>query len=625
MWMALLGLAGLAAGSLRAEEAKMTQGSLSRDQVPERERWRLEDLYPTSEAWEQDFKKIEADLAAFDRCRGAMGKSAQRLADCLVRQFDLARRLDRLETYAGLLHDQDAGEVQGQALKERAGKLATRVQAGLAFVEPEILAVPARQMVAWQKAKALRPYAHYLDNILRRRPHVLSKGEEELVARAGDMAALPYSAYNTFSTLNLPFPEIELGGERVRLTQAMYTKHRASADPAVRQKVFQAFWATYKDFRETFAGLLSGAVNRDHFFARARRYPSDLDAALDRTNVPTSIYRNMITQVRAGRKSLWRYLGLRQKLLGLPRLAYHDLYPSIVPAVAMPISYEQAQATILEALAPLGTEVLEILKTAFAERWIDVRPTQGKRSGAYMSGSAYDVHPYMLLNYVDSFDAMSTAAHELGHAVHSYLANKRQPYHDAGYPIFTAEVASTANENLLRLHLTARETEPEKRLFLLGEYLESWRTTVFRQCLFAEFELTIHELAQAGTPLTADRLDETYLRLLREYYGADEGVTEIDPRYAVEWAYIPHFYYNFYMFQYTTSFIASVAIAERIFGGDAAARDAFLSMLRAGGSLYPVELLKLGGVDMTTDQPYRVAFESLERALDEVEKLSAAR
>ncbi len=626
VWIRALacGAALLGAAAAQAEDAKMSAGAKGREQIDERYRWRLEDLYPDQAAWEADFKAVETDLLALSKCQGRLAKSAGGLAGCLDLQFSMLKRFSRLQAYASQLNDQDGGVVLGQELNDRAGKLGTRVAAETAWVEPEILAIPGKKMAGFRKTKALGRYAHLLDNILRRRAHVLAKGEERIVARAGDMAGLPYAAYNTLSTLNLPFPEFTTkAGAKVRLNQAEYTRLRADPDRAERLRVFQAFWPAFRAFRETYAGLLSGAVNRDHFVSLVRGYPSDLASALDATNVPTSIYTNMIEQVRAGRPLLWRYLKLRQRLLGLDKLAYSDLYPSIVPSVQMPISFEQAQKTILEALAPLGPEVKAILEEAFANRWIDVYPNAGKRSGAYMSGSAYDVHPYILLNYVDSFDTMSTTAHELGHAVHSYLSNKAQEFHNANYPIFTAEVASTAHENLLRLHLTARETDPGRRLFLLGEYLESWRTTVFRQALFAEFELKIHALAAEGKPLTADLLDATYLGLLREYYGAAEGVVEIDPLYAVEWAYIPHFYYNFYMFQYTTSFIASVAIAERIFAGEQAARDGYLAMLRAGGSRYPVDLLKLAGVDMTTAAPYQVAFASLEKALAEVEKLAA--
>ncbi len=607
----------------RGEEKGAKMSTIpKRSDVEEKYRWKLEDLYPTLEEFEKDFAKVEADMAAFAKCQGKLGRSTKDLRGCLDQLFDMSKRFARLATYSERLHDQDGKDVKGQELHDRIEKLGTRFSAAVAFVEPEILAIPAAKAKAMQKQKALADVGHYLDNILRRRPHVLSKAEEELMARTGDMAAVPENIYETLSTVNLPFPEIDVDGQKTRINQAMFTRHRAHPDAAVRKRVFEALFGTYRAFRETMAGLLSGTVSRDHFVAKSRRYESDLQAALDRTNVPTSIYHNMIKNVRANRELLWRYLKLKQKLLKAQKLLYSDLYASVIPAVEMKIPYQEAQKIILEAVKPLGPEIVGILNAAFEQRWIDVYPTEGKRSGAYMSGSAYDVHPYLLLNYVDSYDAMSTTAHELGHAVHSYLSNKNQKFHDADYPIFVAEVASTANENLLRLHLVAKESDRAKKMFLLGQYLESWRTTVFRQCLFAQFELLIHDAAQKGTPLTADFLESSYLGLLRDYYGAEQGVVEIDPLFSVEWAYIPHFFYNFYMFQYTTSFIASVAIAERIFAGDAKAREGFLSMLKAGGSLYPVDLLKLAGVDLTQDEAYRTAFASLERAIGELEKLS---
>jgi oligoendopeptidase F len=610
------------AATVRAEEVKMATTTRERSQIDEAYKWKVEDLYASQADWDKDLVRLEADLKAMASCKGKLGKSAKQLAGCLELQFALHKRFARLHNYAGRVHHQDAADVKGQELHERMSKLGTRVDAELSWLEPEILAIAPGKYKALIKTKALSTYRHYLDNITRRRAHVLGPAEEKIIARAGDLTALPYKAYETLSTLNLPFAEITLkDGQKVQLTQAMYTRFRATPDRPDRVRVFEAFFGTYKKFRETYAGLLAGVVSADRYRALVRGYPTDLAAALDRTNVPTSIYTNMIEQIKASRPLLWRYLKLRKKLLGLDTLGYPDLYTSLVPAVDIQYDWKAAQDLLLAALAPMGEDYLAIMRKAFSDRWTDVYPNRGKRSGAYMSGSAYDVHPYVLLNYNDDYESVSTTAHEFGHAAHSYLSNKHQPFHDADYPIFTAEVASTANENLLRLHVTDREKDPAKKLFLLGGYLENWRQTVFRQCLFAEFELKIHEAAAAGTPLTADFLDETYLALLREWYGEAEGVTQIDPLYAVEWAYIPHFFYNFYMFQYTTSFIASTAIAEKIYQGDTKARADYLSMLQAGGSKYPVDLLKMAGVDMTSAQPYRTAFKALEQALAEVEQL----
>ncbi len=592
-----------------------------RSQVKEEHKWDLGQMYGDVKAWEKDLAQLERDLGKFSRCKGKLGSSPARLASCLDKLFAIGKRADRLRGYAERLHDQDAKERQGQELADRIGRAGTKMSAAVSFVRPEILSIPAKKLKRFLQSPKLADYRHYLDNTLRLKDHVLSPIEEEIIARAGDLTKLPQNVYMTVSTLNVPFPTVTLkDGQRVRMTQSMYTRYRGVADRDDRIKVFRAFWGTYQKYRETYASLLAGVINRDHYFAKVRKYDSALESALGKTNVPTEIYKNMIKQVRAARPLLWRFLRLRKKMLGIDQLGYHDLYASIVPAVDLKYDYDAARAHITKAMAPLGKDYLSIMKMAFDDRWTDVYPTANKRSGAYMSGAAYDVHPFVLLNYNDNYDSMSTTAHEFGHAAHSYLANKYQKYQNADYPIFTAEVASIVNENLLRLDIVDQERDTQKKASLLGQYLDDWRTTVFRQALFAEFELKLHEIAQSGTPLTADLLDRTYLQLLREYYGEAEGVCKIDPLYAVEWAYIPHLYYNFYMFQYTTSFIASTTIANKIHGGDMQTRDNYLGMLKAGGSKYPVDLLKMAGVDLREETPYREAFAVLERVVEYLEQ-----
>jgi len=587
-------------------------------------RWNLKDLYPSPAAWDRDLKKLRFEVRAFTRRRGKLKKSAKQLADGLDQLYALTKRLYRLHVYAMRFHDRDARVTAGQALKDRIQKAATEVSTALAFVEPEILDIPPKKLSTWLKLKRLKTYRHNVHNITRRRAHILEPKQEELIARAGNLAGVPSDVYQTLATVNLPYPEVKLRTTgRVTLTPAMYNRQRTLRDRRDRLKVFQAFWGLHDKFKEAFAALLSGAVNRDRYYAEARKYKDDLQASLDLSHVPASIYTNMIRQIRAGLPLLWRHLKLRRRALGLGDLGYHDLYASMVPAVKMEIPYPRAQEILLRSLQPLGREYVDALRLAYRQRWADVYPAPGKRSGAYSSGDAYDVHPYVLLNYNDDYESMSTMAHEFGHALHSYFANHRQPFHLADYPTFAAEVASTVNENLLRLHLVSKEADRKRKAFILSQHLENFRTTVFRQCLFAEFELEIHQLAQKGEPLTADTLGELYLRLLREYYGENRGVIRFDPLYAVEWAFIPHFYYNFYMFQYTTSFVAATAIADRIHAGDARGRDRYLKMLKAGGSKYPVQLLKIAGVDMTTPRPYKQAFLSLERTLDELEELSA--
>ncbi len=594
-----------------------------RDQVPAKYKWKVEDLYKSRKEWEKDLARLKRQVKQLEKCKGQLGRGVKRLAGCLDQGFDMLRRMYRLYGYASRIYDQDARQKEGQELKSIIKKVATDTDAAMSFIEPEILRIPEARLRKWMKSRLLADYRQYLDNIIRRRKHILPEPQERILAKAGQLASVPSDTYRVLTTVNMPYPEIKLStGEQVKLTPAMYTRYRAVDNRADRLLVFQEFWKAHKAFRESLASLLAGQVNKDHFFADVRKYREDLEAALDENNVPTSIYLNMIKQVRAARPVLWRYLRLRAKMLGIKDLGYHDLYASIVPAVKMDVPYESARGILTSALAPLGDEYVKVLGHAFDQGWVDVYPTEGKRSGAYSDGSAYDVHPYILLNYNDDYESLSTLAHEFGHAMHSWLANKNQPFPMADYPIFVAEVASTTNENLLRIELLKKEQDKNRRMFLLGQHLENFRTTVFRQALFAEFELEIHRLAQKGVPLTADKLDELYLKLLREYYGEAEGVIKIDPLYAVEWAYIPHFYYNFYMFQYTTSFIAATSIAEKIASGDTRARDAYLGMLKAGGSKYPVQLLKMAGVDMTKSEPYSIAFEAMKKSIDELEKLA---
>jgi oligoendopeptidase F len=592
-----------------------------RTAIPDEYIWKLDDLYQSPADWESDLTRLTTVTKIFTGFRGNLGQG-ETLVECLMLYFDLSKRYARLESYAERRNDQDGRAETGQELKARIQQAGTELDTATAWVGPEILSLPQERLAELLAASSMKDFRHFVENITRRRAHIRQPSEEELIARAGDLAVVPEDTYQILSTINMPFPEITLkSGEKVTLTQAMYTRYRSAPDRDERFNVFQTFWKALRRFRESFARLLAGAVARDHFYAVVRGYSSDLESALDHTNVPTALYTSMIEQVRAGREYLWRYLRLRKRLLGLAQLAYHDLYTPIVPAAKPIYPYESAKEILLQAFAPLGPDYVATLAEAFRSRWVDVYPTVGKRSGAYMSGSAYDVHPYLLLNYNDDYESLSTMAHEFGHALHSHLSNKTQPFATARYPIFIAEIASTLNENLLRQYLLGNVLDRNLRLFILGQYLENFRQTVFRQALFAEFELMIHDLAKQGTALTATVLDQKYLTLLRGYYGEAEGVTTIDPLYATEWAYIPHFYYNFYMFQYTTSFIAATALCNSIYSGNEQARLRYLEMLKAGGSKYPVELLQIAGVDLSNPLVYQEAFKSFEQTLDEIESL----
>ena len=619
--LAILALVALCAPAALAE-GKMTTTIKDPTKVADKYKWDVTDLFASVEAWNDGVAAVEKQVEELAACKGTLKQSAAHLAKCLTLRFDIVKDFGKLYSYASRVYHVNLKVSENQALFDRIGKVGTKVEAAMSWMDPELLAMAPEKLVEYGKDKGLADFSSYIYNTTRRRAHIRSKEVENVIAHAGDMAAGSTKVYQTLATVNVPWPTVTLSdGSEVKLDQSGYGQLRYLANRDDRLTVFQAFWKRFTEYRETFAGLLVTKINTDHFYAVVRGYDNDLQSALDGTDVPTDIYHNMITGVRAGLPVLHRYQDLRKKVLGVEVLGYHDLYTSIVKSADLKYSYDEATELILASLKVLGSEYTGILAKAYKDRWVDVYPYEGKRTGAYSSGSAYGTHPFILLNYTDDYNAMSTTAHEFGHALHSYFANSTQPFPKADYPIFVAEVASTVNENLLFLHMVANEKDKNKKIFLLGQALENFRTTVFRQALFAEFELRVHDMAQKGESLTADAMGELYLTLLREYYGEAGGHIKVDPLYAVEWAYIPHFYYNFYMFQYTTSFIAATSIARQIFKGDETARDNYLAMLKAGGADTPVGLLKMAGVDMSGPEPYAQAFAVMDDILTEIEEL----
>jgi len=492
-----------------------------------------------------------------------------------------------------------------------------------AYFDPEILAIPEEKIAQFFKdEQQLEKYRQYVDDIQRRKAHTLSEPEEKLIAEAGNLASTPQDIYSIFSNADMPRPTVTLStGEDVRLDAAGYAGNRATSVREDRIKVFEAYFGALNDFRRTFGTQLYGEVKKNIFYKNARNYDSCLERALDNNNIPTSVYYKLIENTNKNLPTLHRYLKLRKKMLGVDELHYYDMYPSLVKNVDLKYTYDEATDIVKKSLAALGDEYVNTLDKAFNERWIDVYPNTGKRSGAYSQGSAYAIHPYILLNYNGKYNDMSTLAHELGHTMHSYFSNTRQPYVNSHYPIFLAEVASTANEALLMDHELKKLSDPEQRLSLLGNYLESFRTTMFRQTQFAEFELKIHEAAENGEALTGDKFTEIYMEILKRYYGHEEGITVIDDLYAIEWAYIPHFYYNFYVFQYSTSFMASQALAEKMRQGGPEMVEKYLDFLSSGRSEYAIPTLKKVGIDMTTDEPFNLAITKMNKVMDEIEKL----
>lgn len=600
-----------------------------RAEIPEKYTWNLSDLYPSEAAWKAAQDDLRKRIPALASHRGHLGDSAEALWRALDASSSLQRDLERLYVYAATRSDEDVRAAGPREMKQGAQQLAVDLSSAASFIEPEILAIdPARVRGFQASEKRLRDYAFYLDDVLRRRPHTLSAAEERVAAEAGNLADAGSSAYTVLSNADLPYPTVELSSGKVRLDAAAYTLHRADPSREDRDKVFQAFFGALKGFERTMGATLYAQVKAHLFDVKVRGYGSALEAALFPGAIPPAVYRQLVSDVRRSLPTLHRYLRLRQRMLGLPDLRYQDLYVPLVAKVNLTFGPDEARAITLQALAPLGKDYVAALGKGFESRWTDYLPTTGKRSGAYSTG-VYGVHPYQLLNFNGQYEDLTTLAHESGHSMHTFLADASQPYPTHSYPIFVAEVASTLNENLLLHHMLSRAKDDATRLALLGNYLDGVRTTLFRQTLFAEFELAVHEMAERGEPLTGEGLSALYLKLVREYYGHDQGICRVDDLMGVEWAYIPHFYYDFYVYQYATSLVASTSLARAIRDetahGKTAARDRYLAMLGAGGSRYPVDLLKAAGVDPTTAAPFGAAVAEMNQVMDEMEKILARR
>ncbi len=610
----LILLAAPSVPALASDEAAMNNENFN---------WNLNDLYPNDEAWEKAKKALEERIPSIEPYRGRLGESAAVMAEAFGLIADITKEYARIRTYAGLNSDKDTREAGPLAMRQEIGQVGTTLGAATSFVDPEILALDPKVVEAFiAEEPKLADYRMLLDDLQRRREHTLGEGEEEVIATASLVSGAPSDLYGIFVGADLPYPTVELStGEKVLMDQSAYTKHRSSPVREDRIAVFDAFWARFNEFNRTLGTSLYSGVKRDLFYTKVRNYDSALESALDAGNIPTEVYHTLIREVNASLPTLHRYLKLRQRMLGLDELHYYDIYPPIVKEVEMDFPYDEGVKLMLGSLAPLGEDYVNGLAGGIESRWIDVYPSQGKRSGAYMSGSAYDVHPYMLLNYVDDYNSLSTLTHECGHAMQTYFSNKAQPYPTADYTIFVAEIASTLNEALLNPYLLERARSDDERLYLLGSYLDNLRGTFYRQTMFAEFELKIHQLVEQGEALTGDKLNEIYGELLRRYHGHDEGVMTINPLYNVEWAYIRHFYYNFYVYQYSTSFVASTALSQKILDGEEGALERYMDFLKAGSSDYSVELVKKAGVDLTSPEPYRATVKVMNDVMDQIEAI----
>ncbi len=599
-----------------------------RAQIPDQYKWKLGELYPSDAAFDAAKEAFGAKLDAFARRRGHLRDGPGAMADTLTQLGALQNEVQRLGTYAQSRSDEDTREALPRGMKAEAEGLYVKLDAASAWVRPELLALPpARIKAALRAEPRLKDWRFYLQDVLRWRPHTLGAEEEKLVSMAAELGSAPYSTYGVLANADLPYPTVQLStGDPIRLDAAGFDRARQAPAREDRVKAFQAFYGAVKGFERTTGTTLHAALRAHVFEQEAHRFGSTLESALFRDNVPTAVYRQLLKDVNANLGTLHRYLALRQRMMGLERLGYEDLLAPLVKEVDRRYDIAEAQQLTLAAVAPLGSDYQSKLRGGFESGWTDFLPSTGKRSGAYSTG-VYGVHPYQLLNFNGSWMDVSTLAHECGHSMHTLLAFERQPFPTSNYAIFVAEVASTLNENLLFQKALADAGSDAVRLSLLGSRLEQLRRTLFHQAMFAEFELAIHERAEKGEALTGEKLSAAFLELLRRYYGHAQGVCQVDEAYGVAWASIPHFYYGYYVYQYSTSLVASTALAKAIRDeaaqGSTATRDRYLQMLAAGGSDYPVDLLKRAGVDMTTSAPFQAAMAEMNGTMDQIEALLA--
>ncbi len=600
-----------------------TGQTLDRSTIQAKDSWSLADIFPSDGAWNEAKDRAAGRFDEILQFKGNLSGSAGKLLECLKLRSEISKELARLSSYAAMKSDEDTRVAKYQGMKQQISQLATDFGSRASFISPEITAIEDAKIDGFVDAEnGLKPFRMYLNDIQRTKAHRLSQQGEKILAEAGLLAGGPQSIYSIFTNAEFPFPEIKLSDDTpLKVNQAGFGRYRSSPHRADREAVFQAFFGTYGKFKQTLGAQLNAQVKKDMFFARARQYDSSLHAALDGDNIPVEVYHTLVKNVADNLDSFHRYLRLKKRMLGVDQLRYSDVYAPVVKGVELEYSYDQARQLVLEALQPLGEDYVGVVRRSFDERWIDVYPTPGKRMGAYCQDGCYDVHPYILLNYNGRYEDVSTLAHELGHALHSHYAQKTQPYPTADYSTFVAEVASTLDEALL-LHMMLQKIEDnDVRLSLMMNYLDGVKGTVFRQTQFAEFELAAHEKAERGEPLTGDSLTEVYGEILKRYYGHDQGVCHIDEPFCVEWSYVPHFYYNFYVYQYATSFTASTALSEKILSGEPGAVAKTIEFLSAGGSAYPIQILKNTGVDMTASDPFDRTMAAMNRMMDEIEKI----
>ena len=615
--------ASIEAESIAAETAttaKETKKVPERSEIETQYLWNTEAIFANTQQWEAEYAALEADIAKLAGTKGTLSNNGDSLYSVLDQRDKVEPRIDRVYVYASLLADQDTRDGTQQAMDTKARLLVDKYIQAMSWMQPELIAIPFETIETWMAENdKLALYRQYFDNLFRQKKHILSPREEELVAMGGEVFRTPYTAYNLLTNADIQFPTItDADGNTVELSDSAFYLFMRSPERQTRKAAYEGIVGTYKNYRNVAAALLNGGVQSHIFNVKARGYDSCLAASLDRGNIPVEVYNTLVRTVNENLPLLHRYQQIRKRVLKLDDgVQAYDLFAPLITGQSIELTYEQAVDEIGKALSPLGDEYLTPMKQGFDSRWVDVFPTRGKRSGAYSSGT-FLTQPYILMNFHGGYEDMSTLAHEMGHSMHSFFSRGTQPYVYANYDIFCAEVASTCNEILLQNHVLERTEDPKKQLYLISEFLEGIRGTVFRQTMFSEFEQQVHQMAEQGIPLTADNISETYGKIMRKYYGPAYTHDELVDNY---WIRIPHFYYNFYVYKYATSYCAASAIAQRIMNGEPGAVDAYLTFLKAGCSKYPVDLLKAAGVDMTTPDPIRDGMKLFEKMLDKAEVL----
>lgn len=595
----------------------------TREEIADKYKWDLTGLFQSDEAWRDALNEIKGRLDEVEKFKGTLTKSPEDLLKALEYNTEISKMASKLSSYVSMNSDLDTRNMKYSAMKQELQQMFSNFGAKSAFMDPEILSADWETIDGLIKQEPkLQVYRKGLENMFRNKKHSLSEPEERIMALSRLGTGVAGSVYGTFADAEMPNPEATLSnGKKVQLTSSEFSKIRASANRQDREIASKAYWGNYARFKATYGELLNGKVNGDVYRFRARHYNSSLEASMDPNNIPVAVYQSLIDNVNKSLPSFHRYLNIKKRMMGLDTLKYSDIYAPVVKDVNLKYTYEEATKIVLDALKPMGEEYVNTVQKAINERWIDVYPTQGKQRGAYSNGASSDGHPYILLNYNDMYNDVSTLAHELGHTMHSYFSNKTQPYPLARYETFVAEVASTFNEVLLFNYIIKTVKDDDVKLSILMNWLDNFKGTLFRQTQFAEFELKIHEMAEQGKPLTGEVFSKIYKDITDKYYGNAQGICKVDDYISMEWAAIPHFYRTFYVYQYSTSFTASISLAEKVMTGDKSALDNYLKFLSAGGSDYPIEILKNAGVDMTTSEPFEKTTSAMNKVMDEIEKI----